>query len=214
MARRRTNWDVALCVALALGLVACEEDAPDKATPGIKPAAAAPQPEPVAAEPEPEPEPEERHDCPEGSTGVGSFDKPCEAKGDARMMEVSWTGKMDDKGPSFRVKNIAKQPIVYGKMAAYFYDAAGKQLELGDGGKQQPLKWCSGKIFQGPMKVDEKAVITFSCVRAKDVPEGTKSIEAEMQTVGYTDDEATQITFYWRNEELAPDARPKGGKKK
>jgi hypothetical protein len=39
------------------------------------------------------------------------------------------------------------------------------------------------------------------------------SIEAEMQTVGFVDESGTKTEFYWRNKDLAPDARPKGGVK-
>jgi hypothetical protein len=94
-------------------------------------------------------------------------------------------------------------------MAAYFYDKAGKLLPAS---KESPMQWCAGKIFQGPMKVAEKAVITFSCVNKSHVPEGTTHVEAEMQMVGFTDDEGKQTSFYWRNKDLTPDAREKGAK--
>lgn len=201
---------------LSLTLAACDEEKPAaegaksaKPTPPKQPSATA---APVASKP---PEPAKRDDCPEGSEGAGTFDKPCEAKGESRLMEVVWNGKMTDKGPPFKVHNSAKLPIVYGKMAAYFYDKAGKQLKTKDSNdKEQPLKWCFGKIFEGPMKVDEKAVITFSCVKKEDVPEGTTKIEAEMQVVGFTDDEGKKVEFYWRNKDITPDERaPQGDKK-
>lgn len=202
-----------VCALSIVCIAGCEEEPkPEpKSTPSAAPAPTpAPTPSPVASAPEPEP----RDDCPEGSTGQGTFNKPCEAKGKERLMKVEWNGKQTDKGPPFRVTNTAKLPIVYGKMAAYFYDKAGKQLQVKDAsGKEKPMQWCAGKIFQGPMKVGEKAVITFSCVNASHVPEGTAAIEAEMQMVGFTDDEGKQTTFYWRNEALTPDARPKGGVK-
>lgn len=201
-----------LVLSLVLCVIGCEEEkpAPEKPAASQKPAS---QPPAKPTAPVASAAPEPKHDCPADSTGEGSFNKPCEAKGTARLMEVKWTGKMTDTGPSFRVKNDAKLDIVYGKMAAYFYDKAGKQLSLkDDSGKENPLKWCFGKIFEGPMKVGEKAVITFSCVKKSDVPEGTVAVEAEMQTVGFTQDGKT-VDFYWRNKELTPDARPKAAKK-
>src|SRR3989442_1761988 len=87
----------------------------------------APKPEPVKSAPPPVPTPspppvesatpEPHHDCPEGSEGVGSFAKPCIAKGADRIMEVAWTGKMNDTGaPSFRVVNKSKLVILYGRI--------------------------------------------------------------------------------------------------
>ena len=95
------------------------------------------------------------------------------------MMEVTWTGKMDDAGPSFRVVNKGKETILYGKAYAYFYDKAGKQLDVKDTeGKPRPNKVCFGNMFSGVMKAAEKAVITFSCIKKEHVPEGTAAIES------------------------------------
>jgi hypothetical protein len=201
--------------ALACVAMGCEEEKsePSKSAPSAQPAAMAPKPSATVAKPPPEP----KHDCPEGSSGVGSFNKPCEAKGDARMMEVKWTGKMDDKGPSFRVVNTAKLQVLYGRLVTYFYDKAGKQLELEDKSQspagKKPYQVCAGKIFDGPMKAGEKAVITFSCVKREDVPEGAKAIEGEIEVAGFSED-GKETDFYWRNKDLSPDKRDKGRKKK
>ena len=122
--------------AVVLCVSGCDEDkstsAPAKpsATP---PLPTAPAPAPMAsALPVASAEPETQHDCPEGAKGPGSFNKPCEATGTARLMEVTWTWKMGDAGPSFRVVNKSKLDILYGKVVVYFYDKAGKQLEAND----------------------------------------------------------------------------------
>jgi hypothetical protein len=155
------------------------------------------------------------HDCPAGSTGDGSLSKPCEAKGAARMMEVTWTGKMTDTGPSFRVINKSPAVILYGKVVAYFYDKSGKQLEVKDsGGKPHANQPCTGNLFSGVMKPAEKAVITFSCVKKESVPEGTAQVEAEMQMVGFADATEKKSEWFWKNSDLTPDTRPKGGAKK
>jgi hypothetical protein len=160
---------------------------------------------------------EPHHDCPKGSTGEGSFNKPCEAKGNARLMELAWTGKTDDKGPQFRLANKTAQTILYGKIAVYFYDKAGKQLEVQDTAatppKAVPYRTCSGNMFGGVMKPNEKAVLTFSCVKKEHVPEGTAAIEAEMLTGGFADPTEKKVDYYWHNADLAPDARKKGGVK-
>lgn len=155
------------------------------------------------------------HDCPKDSTGLATFSKPCEAKGPARMMEVTWTGKTDEKGPHFRVINKAADVILYGKIAVYFYDKAGKQLEVKDGsGKATPFHTCAGNMFGGVMKAAEKAVLTFSCVKKEHVPEGTAAVEAEMPMVGFADATEKKADWYWRNNDLTPDVRKKGGVKK
>lgn len=155
-----------------------------------------------------------RSDCPKDSAGGGTLEQPCEGKGTARMMEVKWTGKTDDKGPSFSVTNKAPKPVLYGKIAVYFYDKDNKQLEAKVGDKKMPYLVCAGSnLFSGVMKVDEKATLTFSCVKKDDVPEGTTAIEGEMVTVGFADASEKASEYFWRNKDLSPDTRPKGGVK-
>jgi len=129
------------------------------------------------------------------------------------MMEVKYTGKTTDEGPKFSVTNKSKMPILFGSLVAYFYDKAGKQLQVTSGGKPQPSQPCSGNIFAGAVKPDEKIFVFFSCVKKADVPEGTVTIEAEVKKVGFTDEAGTKNEFYWQNSELVPDERPKGGLK-
>ena len=173
-------------------------------------------PAPTASAAPPPSPPEPTHECPNGSSGIGSFAKPCEAKGRTRTMEVKWT-KTGESGPSFAVTNKSKLVIVYGKIAIYFYDKAGKQLDLKDDSvsppKTRPYHSCSGNFFGGVMNPAEKEVLTFSCVPKKIVPDGTATIEAEMQMVGFADASGKKVDFYWRNSDLTPDARPKGGVK-
>jgi hypothetical protein len=131
------------------------------------------------------------------------------------MMTVKWK-KTDDQGPSSAIANKSKLVILYGKIAVYFYDKAGKQLPVQDDStppKSRPYHTCSGKFFGGVMNPGEKAVLTFSCVPKSVVPDGTATVEAEMQMVGYADATGKKIDFYWRNNDLTPDARPKGGVK-
>jgi hypothetical protein len=131
-------------------------------------------------------------------------------------MKVRWT-KTDDKGPSFSIKNIGQITILYGRIAVYFYDKSGKQLDVTDDSetppKTKPFHTCSGSFFQGVMKPAETAVLTFSCVPKKVIPDRTATIEGEMQMVGFADPTEKKIDFYWRNSDLTPAARPKGGLK-
>ncbi len=130
-------------------------------------------------------------------------------------MTAEATGKNDDKGsPQFRIVNKHSAVILYGRVTAYFYDKAGKQLEAKDssGGTHKHLG-CGGNIFGGVMKPNEKAVVSFSCLKKDQIPEGTATIEAEIPMVGFADASEKKSEFYWKNEDLAPDARKKGGLK-
>jgi hypothetical protein len=188
----------------------CEEQAAEKSAGAPQPSAptavAAPAPPPSA-----EPPPKLRDDCPKGSSGVGTSEKPCLASGDARMMEVKYTGKTTDEGPKFSIVNKSDSQILFGSLVAYFYDKAGKQLEVTAGDKKRPNQPCSGNIFAGAVKPGEKIFMFFSCVKKAHVPEGTATIEAEVKTVGFADEAGKKNEFYWSNPDLVPDQRPKGG---
>ena len=193
-------------------LFGCEEEAPKPAAPAkASVAAAAPTPPPVPSTP-PAP-PKLRDDCPKGSSGVGTSAEPCLGSGDARMMEVAYTGKITDQGPKFSITNKANQQILFGALVVYFYDKAGKQLKVKAGDKEKPDQVCSGNIFAGAVKPGEKIFMFFSCVKKEHVPEGTDSIEAEIKTVGFADEEGKKNEFYWSNPDLVPDVRPKAGGK-
>lgn len=139
--------------------------------------------------------------------------QPCLGKGDSRMMEVAYTGKTTDEGPKFSIINKSKSPILYGSLAVYFYDKAGKQLDVTTGSKPQPMQLCSGRIFAGAVKPGEKIFMFFSCVKKADIPAGTDAIEAEVKTVGFTDEAARDSDYYWSNPDLVPNQRPKSGGK-
>lgn len=203
------------CSALLLAwlLVGCEakpkQDAAP-ATPSAATAAATPAPAPT---PSAEPPPKNSDDCPKGSSGPGTNDKPCLGSGDARMMEVTYTGKTTDEGPKFSIVNKADSQILYGSLVVYFYDKAGKQLQVTTGEKKKPFQTCSGNIFAGAVKPGEKIFMFFSCVKKSHVPEGTATIEAEVKTVGFTDESGKKNELYWSNPDLAPEARPKSSGK-
>jgi hypothetical protein len=202
--RLSTCVTVLLLASLQLG---CEEEAkPEAATPkpSAVPAAAVAPPTPSA-----EPPPKLRDDCPKGSSGPGTSDKPCLGSGDARMMEVAYTGKTTDQGPKFSIVNKADSQILYGSLVVYFYDKAGKQLQVKAGDKTKPMQTCSGNIFAGAVKPGEKIFMFFSCVKKEHVPEGTASIEGEVKTVGFADEAGKNNEFFWSNPDLAPEQRPK-----
>jgi len=124
-------------------------------------------------------------------------------------------GKPDDKGnPQFKLVNKHTATILYGKVSAYFYDKSGKQLEIKDSsGVTHKHYGCSGNIFGGVMKPNEKATVGFSCIKKEIVPEGTATTEAEISMVGFADADGKKSEFYWKNDDLTPDDRKKGGVK-
>jgi len=195
--------------ALTTLLLGCEEEtkkeAPAKPSTSVATATPTPAPPPTpSAQP-----PKLRDDCPDGSSGVGTMTEPCLGKGDSRMMEVAYTGKTTDEGPKFSVINKSKSPILFGSLVAYFYDKDGKQLDVTADGKPRPMQVCSGRIFAGAVKPGEKIFMFFSCVKKAHVPEGTATVQAEVKTVGFTDDAGRESIFYWSNPDLAPNKRPK-----
>ena len=167
-----------LAAALAASVMGCsKEEAPKPSEPAasaLAPAASAPSAPPsapVASAAEKTPV----HPCPEGSAGKGTFEDPCKAKGKTRLMEVAWNNKIGDKGPTFKIVNKAKLDVLYGKVVVYFYDKAGKQMDVSGGDKPRRRLTCAGEIFAGAVKPSEKVFMNFSCVKKDDVPKGAKS---------------------------------------
>jgi hypothetical protein len=214
MPYRTRSTELLKLLALTTLCLGCEEPAAKKAEPATPPApAAAPATATPEAAPSAEPPPKLRDDCPDGSSGVGTLAKPCLASGQARMMEVKYTGRTTDEGPKFSVTNKSKNPVLFGSLAVYFYDKSGKQLQVTGGARPRALQSCSGNVFAGAVKPGEKIFVFFSCVKKSHVPEGTATIEAEVKTVGFADEGGGRNEFYWSNPDLAPEERPKGGVK-
>jgi hypothetical protein len=201
--------------ALAMLSLGCEEPAgaPAAASASASSAAPAAAPPPTATASATAEAPKPSHPCPEGSEGKGTQKEPCVASGAARILEVTWMKKITDKGPKFRVKSKAKVPILYGDVLIYFYDAAGKQLEVEVGGKTKKRVQCAGNIFAGAVKPGEGFALFFSCASKKIIPEGATAIEAELRTAGFPDASGNRSDTFWRNDDLTPDERPKGGVK-
>src|SRR5262245_29778163 len=91
-------------LVLSTLLFGCD-DKPKEEAAAAKPSAAAAAPTPTPT-PTPPPPPKPREDCPEGSSGIGTSAEPCKGSGDTRLMEVVWSGKTEDQGPKFSVKNL------------------------------------------------------------------------------------------------------------
>ena len=73
-----------------------------------------------------------------------------------------------------------------------------------------------GRTLRGSLKSLNPTSITSPAApwtKKAIVPADAKFIEAEMQTVGFADATEKKSEFYWRNNDLVPDARPKGGVK-
>ena len=205
-----------LVAALAACLFGC--DAPPETTAATTTSEAAPAATPTAAPKAsaaaaPDLEKKPSYPCPDGTEGEGTLAKPCKASGNARIMDVTWTGKTDDQGPKFKVVSKAKHDILYGNMFVYFYDKAGKQLEAGAGEKKDKRIQCMGNIFAGAVKPGETVFVYLSCTKKDLVPEGTDAIEAEVRTAGFVAPDGKRSDTYWQNADLVPPERPKGGVK-
>jgi len=209
--RGRITWRFG-AAAFAVCLMGCDKEEAKATAPSATPPAPTVTAPPVASTAPVASAPEKKpvHPCPERSTGKGTFDDPCKATGKARLMDVAWDKKIGDKGPTFKIINNAKLEILYGRIVVYFYDKAGKQIELQGGDKPRRRLTCAGNIFAGAVKPGEKVFVNFSCVKKDDVPKGATVIEGEIATVGFTDDTGKNDT-YWRNDDLVPEDRPKGG---
>ena len=210
---RQMTMTFSVVAFTAIG-AACDKPAETEAAPAASSAPAevvSAPPVQLSAAPPKAPVKKPSHACPKGSSGDGTRAKPCMAKGKTRAMVAQWTGKIRDKGPSFRVTNKTKLEILYGNIHVYFYDKAGKQITIGEGDKARGYRACSGNIFAGPMKAGERATLYFSCVKKKHVPEGAVSMEAELKTVGFTAKSGKTSDTFWRNNDLVPAERPKGG---
>ena len=202
--------------------VACKDEpktgtaASASASASAPPTVASAAPSATASAPEPM---VSRTDCPPGSNGPGTFGKPCEATGNARMVELSFKGKYDDKtgGPMFNVHSKAPKTMLYGRVAVYFYDKAGKLIDVKEApegsDKTHVFHTCSGNIFAGGLAKDEKAAYNFSCMGRSNIPPGMASMEAEAFMVGFADSTVKKNEYYWRNNDLATETRPKGGVK-
>jgi hypothetical protein len=203
-----------------LACAACKDD-PKTGTAASASASAAPPPAvtSVAATPSATASAApDRTDCPTGSTGPGTFGKPCQGKGSSRLVEVAFNGKYDDKGaPGFKVNSKAAKAVLYGKLAVYFYDKAGKQIDVKEAtegsDKTHAFHVCSGNVFAGGLNPAEKATYHFSCMGKSNIPDGMATMEAEAFMVGFADATIKKNDYYWRNDDLAPETRPKGGVK-
>ncbi len=210
---RHSSIETRVGSRIVAGSVQLRQGSKDKSPPAEKPSASAPAVTPPPPAPAPDPRAAQAADrLPRGVERDRYRGAAVQGRaGDSRMMEVKYTGKITDEGPKFSVVNKTKKSILY--VGAYFYDKAGKQLQVTAGGKPRPMQLCSGNIFAGAVKPDEKIFVFFSCVKKDFVPEGTTAIEAEVKGVGFADESGTKNEFYWSNLDLIPDVRPKGGLK-
>ena len=149
--------------------------------------------------------------CPPNSSGKGTAEEPC--KGTGRVLEAKWTGK-NNKKSVFSVTNKLKSKVDFVQASIYYYDAAGKQLEIPNkDNPKYPHKSASpsGGLFTiGPGETKEIELgFTVDLI-----PKATKSIELEFNKVGWvSSDPNAKDDVYWENSALAPENRPMGANK-
>jgi hypothetical protein len=79
--------------------------------------------------------------------------------------------------------------------------------------KTHAFHTCSGNIFSGGLAPNEKAAYNFSCMGKSNIPDGMASMEGEAFLVGFADSTVKKNEYYWRNNDLTPETRAKGGVK-
>lgn len=145
---------------------------------------------------------------PLGLQGDGSMKSPCKLEG-TPPITAKWTGQykpdFDGEKPSFTVTSTLSVPVNWGNIAIYYYDKNGKQLEVTDKGRTLKKYWVSGGLLQIGAKETKEMTMGFTKDKA---PEGTASIEVEIEGYGWTDRQP--VTFF-ENPDLGHDERPKGG---
>lgn len=153
-----------------------------------------------------------------GCKGEGSFFKKCDCKGkDVKPpLTATWTGKDGsfDK-PAMEVQNLSDQPLHWASVRLYYYDQAGKQLEVTIKGKPEKKTkdttyktyMMNGSTFT--LKPKEKKTLSFGW-KKDEAPKGTDTIEAVFDgwCWGEPRDKANEVCV---TIDRAPDERPKGG---
>ena len=153
---RRMRPHILIAAVTILSTLGCSKDeaAADAAA---APSASAPAPSTVASvAPTPSASasaaPEAQHDCPTGSTGPGTFTKPCEAKGGvADGGDQVERQDRRQRSPSFAVTSKStRSSSSTAKIAVYFYDKAGKQLDVKDEAGRQgaPVPHVLGQLLR------------------------------------------------------------------
>ena len=147
--------------------------------------------------------------CPLEASGAGTAGEPC--VGTDRALEAKWTGK-NKKASVFSVTNKLMWPVDFVQASAYYYDAAGKQIEV-------PLSWNSkyrakswdGSVGLVMIQPSETKEVELG-YDVDSIPKATKTIEIEFSKVGFKVSGSTSES-YWQNDSLAPSDRPMGGSK-
>jgi hypothetical protein len=137
-----------------------------------------------------------------------TFEKMCDF--DGRLVEAKWTGKLADDGAVFRVRNLVSRKVTWDDVGVWYYDDAGKRLQIKRDSDTFEKSWCSGGCISLDPGETKEVSLGFE---KKYVPKGAKSIEAEVVGVGYEDKKDATQTVYFENDGMAPDDRPLGGVK-
>lgn len=189
------------CVWACLTLAACDKQ-PNGTSAASATASAAPPPAPTPSAAVAPPK-----QCPEGSTGSGSYEDPCRASGDSRLVRVEFD-KRETGVIVFAATNEGPYTVIGGARTLRAYDDKGKQLDFMIGG--EPIKYVrnSGRLSQFIPAGKTQNVEFF----LSDLPAGATVLEVEfekveMATSGDTPD------FVWENPDLAKAERPASGTK-
>jgi hypothetical protein len=172
---------IAFALAMQSSTVAC-----DKKSDAPAPAATAASAAPATA------------NCPAGSTKDTSG---CKATRTARVATIAWNGVTGESSQTLTVKNSAGAPLKDATIAIWFYDAAGKRLDIAGSKKYRiPGDGLGGTINAGASKD-----ITLSVAKAT-LPTGAAEIEGELVKATLVNPDGSDGPI-WQNDDLNADER-------
>lgn len=143
-------------------------------------------------------------------TAQGDFFNKCDCKGKGMTppLVAKWTGKVDSffKSPTFEVENTSDKDIHWASAAAYYYDKAGKQIEVETKDKKSKYKSYTVNGSNFSLKPKEKKEISIGW--KEDLhPKDTAKIEVVFDgwCYGKYDDKPNELCI---NVDRAPEERP------
>jgi hypothetical protein len=136
--------------------------------------------------------------CPGGSTQDTSG---CKAAGQSRVAILRWNGTFGDATQALMLKSTAAAPLKNGTVALWFYDKAGKRLDVAGAKKYA----AAGDAFGGVIKAGGTKVLTFPLAKAG-IPDGAATIEGEVVKATLVNPDGSDGPA-WRNDDLNADER-------
>jgi hypothetical protein len=134
--------------------------------------------------------------CPAGSTGDGTYDKPCVASGDTRLVPLKYVSS-DDNYIVFDAKNNGPYEVIGGQRDLWIYDASGKRLDITIPNNPPMTHTGTSGGMTPTVKPGETKQVKFFLDK-KSRPAGAATYQAEFQKVEMSTTGGTP-DFVWTN---------------